>query len=139
MNFSTLTPQARIEMMFELSERKADLDAKLDDVKSRIADLEALIQLDFAKHGYTNVKTARGTIYAATEWWPKQQVAADTLVSVLAAHDDTKHLVKEGVNSQSLRSFLLEGRDENGGEPVIPPHLQGYVTMEPKHRIKIRK
>ena len=134
-------PDELVSYYIGLDAVRAALEAHLDEIKAEVTRLEPRVVDYFAQHGKTK-DTRRGkTLFIRVDQYPRIVGDREKLVEALAGDPSTAHLVKQTVNSQSLRGFLLHDcpTDEETLEKTIPEHLVGKLGVAEKVRAKVAR
>ena len=117
---------------------KRDLEAKLRDIKEQLDQEEQRLTEYFAENGLQNVKTKSGLAYLSRELFAnlvKGEDGSHKKAHTALKRAGLKYLVKDQVNSSSLRAYVRE-LDENG--TAIPKGLIPHINIAEVFRIRVR-
>jgi sigma54-dependent transcription regulator len=116
----------------ELTEQRRKLEAEVKRLATDLAAREEVLLEEFAKAGIQNIKTSAGqTVYLNREIFAK--LVGDHEEALDAFREaGLGDLVKESVNSQTLRAYVRE-MDE-----VLPEGLQPYIDVTEVFRMRMR-
>ena len=128
----------RRNRLAELHIEKKSLDAQTKKVNSEIAVLEPQVADDFAEQGVQNIRTNKGLLYLQKELHPSlvrgEDGSLDEAHQALRDHG-LESLIKEAVNSQTLRAYVNE-RDKT--QEPIPEGLQPYINIHEVYKVRFR-
>ena len=121
-----------------LENERADLEAKLEAVKAKLDVLRPSVLAYFQERGIDRVSAFNRTLYLRREVWcgRAEGVDAETACAALKAAGFDE-FVREGIVTQSLSALLRER--EKGGEPAVPPSLNGVIVANEVFKVGSRK
>ena len=117
---------------------KRNLEAKLREIKEQLDQDEQRLADYFAENGLQNIKTKTGTAYLSRELFAnlvKGEDGSHKKAHTAFKRAGLKHLVKDQINSSSLRAYIRE-LDENGVS--IPKGLIPHINIAEVFRIRVR-
>ena len=131
--------QEQFRQWVDLEERWAVLAQQIEDIKKEHGKLEQQLLEQMAADGVAKLTvTSTGgrdmTVYVQEDRYPK--VADPVALADAMKEMGLGQYVRETVNSQSLRGYLLTEIKEGRG---IPKPLEGIVEMPPRHSLRMRK
>lgn len=127
--------------------KKEAADAALKAAKEELQTANNAMELGFAEQGVSSVKYRGHTVYAYTKLAaslidgdkeafdnPKQPA-----LDALKANADSKHLVKETVNTNSLNAWVNEHPTDDRGFPQLPDDLKRHIKLTMLTRIGVSR
>lgn len=123
-----------VALLIDLTQKKRNLEAELDNIKEEIRAVEQPLVEEFAENGLSSLNVNGYTAYLHNQLWAKVEDGRmeDFTVSELG------ELVKPTVNAQSLSAAIRELPKDNSGMPILPKNLIGVVKVSEIHSIRIR-
>lgn len=127
----------QLKEFVEMAKLKRDLEAELESVMKRMAELEQPLMESFAEQGIQNINIDGETVYLHSQIWAKVADGAtkdDVLVGLKAA--GLGDYVNETYNSNQVSALLREWADQ---QLPIPEPLVGKLEANEKFSLRVRK
>jgi hypothetical protein len=124
-----------IEEFIELSKRKKELTRELEEVKSTLGALDAIILERFTQDGTEKITRNGMTLYVHSQLWAKKKEGISNAQAVRAL-EEAGYEDYTTLNHQSLSALLREW--EKAREP-IPEGLQNFIEGSTAYSIRARK
>lgn len=121
----------------ELTENKKELEGKVKELNKEIERVQEQLVQEMVDHEVQNFTRQGKMFYLQTATYVSGiSGEQENLMQVLKdqGFDD---IVKETVHPQTLKGFVKEQIDEEGGE--LPDWLQGLVNVYEKEQVRMRK
>lgn len=125
-----------LKQYLDLSEQRRELKATLDKVEHAMSELEQPIIDHMAEEGMSKITIDDRTVSIRVERWPKYLpgMGPQERIDALRACG-WDYMVQEAVNTQSLRSRMIEAADADG----IPKELAAVVELSEIPKLSVRK
>ncbi len=132
---ATTTDELLAEFV-QLSNRKREIEAECKTINARLAELQEPLLDWFADRGIQNIRTEKGTVYVAHDFYcnKKGGVPTETVCEALRQIGMT-HLVKPTYSAASLKSYVRELIDSGAD---LPEQLDGLLSHETVPRLKTK-
>jgi hypothetical protein len=119
-----------------LMDRRKELERELENVKEDMTRIEGPIIDQMLENGMQRVTLDGRTLSIRTERWPKFRPGmGQEQLQVALRECGLSYLIKETVNSNSLRSAMIEAQD-NGG---IPEALSAVSELTEQRKLSATK
>lgn len=130
-----------------LRAQKRDLESQLKAVNQEIETLQPLALEEFMENNVTNMKVNGETLFIYRQVWagsvqvegPDGKMHGDkerTTKALIAA--GLGWMVEPSFNAQVLSGWIREQPTDDSGNPILPPELEGNVSISPKAEIRLR-
>ena len=116
----------------ELDKEKSDLEARLDVVKQRKADISISILDSMIDAGIDQIKMHGRTIFIHSQTWAKIESTKEEVINALKEANLSEYVVT-GYNSQSLSAYVRNQIES--GEP-LPEALKGHISADKKTSVR---
>lgn len=131
--------QEQFRQWIDMEEKRRELSVMIEEIEKNMGQMEQQLLEQMAVDGIAKLTvtstTGRDiTVYVQEDRYPK--VADSALLAARMKEIGLSQYVRESVNSQSLRGYLLAEIKEGRG---IPWQLKGLVEMPPRHSLRMRK
>ena len=148
-----MTFQEKLARFSELAREERELEKKLKKVEAEMAALEEPLKDQFSDLGMSNARVGGLTIYLHTQLWAgaakREIVNADGTVSVVGDAETTcealieaglAEFVKPNFNVNTLSAWVRElPEDQATGLPILPPELEGKISITKKYSLRTRQ
>lgn len=124
-----------VEEFIRLSKRKKELTRELEEVKSTLGSLDAVLMEQFTKDGTQAITRNDMTLYVHSQLWAKKKEGISNAQAVKAL-EESGFEDYTTLNHQSLSALLREW--EKAGEP-IPEGLRDFIEGSTAYSIRARK
>jgi len=127
-------------------------EGEVEDLKKQLIPIHDELLKRFQQEGTASLKTATGTtVFIRRELWASGSVEDRSVVcTVLKAHPETKDIVKENYNTQTLSSWVREKIEECFGSEqtkkneaellqALPQSLQAVLKITEKFSLRARR
>jgi len=121
--------------------RKA-MESELEQIKKDRAVVEEALKDKMAEEGLEQLRARNHTIYFHRNIYAKmldESPGRRDLLRKLKAHAETRPLVKESVNSNTLSAWVRELPLDEDNMPIIPRRLNGLLGASDKISLRTRK
>ncbi len=132
----SITNDELLAEFVELSNRKREIEAEGKRINARLAELQEPLLDWFAERGIQNIRTKKGTVYVAHEFFcnKKGGVATQQVCDALE-QIGMGRLVSPAYSAASLKSWVRE-QIESGAD--LPEQLDGLLNHETVPRLKTK-
>lgn len=117
-----------------LDNRKAELEAELEEVKRERGQLQELLIDQMAEQGLQSLKADGRTIYVRREIWASAQD-----IKALEEFPATAGFVKPSVNGNTLSAYVRELPRDEWDTPLVPDQIKDAVRVSIVNKIGSRK
>lgn len=127
-------------------------EGEVDTLKEELAPIHDELLERFQKEGTKSLSTQNGsTVYLNRQLWASSgEGGAEVMAEALKLHEETKELVKEKVNTQTLSSWVREKIEEHFGTEqtkksetelleALPEPLRAVLKITEKFQLKARR
>jgi hypothetical protein len=126
---------AKLAEFVELNRRRRALEAELDEVKGKLADLQSALLDDFGDAGISSVKAQGATVFIKRELWASPADGDYQRASYALINAGLGHFVQPRFNTNTLSAYFREL--EKDGQP-IPEALKETFNLTEKFSLQIR-
>jgi len=121
----------------ELTERKRALESEVKDINKKIETVQELLVQEMVDHEMQNFTRQGKMFYLQTATYVSGISGEQENLMRTLKDQGFDDIVKETVHPQTLKGFVKEQMDEEGGE--LPDWLQGLVNVFKKEQVRMRK
>lgn len=130
----------------DLTRRKRNIEAELREINGELAEVESTLIEQFVQDGLQSVAIkGLGTAYLRSDIWASAPKGEDGHGDYDAACDALERaglaqFVQRRFNAQTVSAYVRNlPRDEATGAPVLPPELDGNLTVSIVPKIGVRE
>lgn len=123
-----------LEEFVVLTTLKRETETKLNTFKDQLAEIEPRLIDALVETGIKQIGKRGMTLSIRRQLW-----ASATDIEACKICEDTKLLVKETINTQTLSSYVRELETDDDNMPILPAILKDAIRVTEKFSIQARK
>ena len=144
--------QERLQAFVSLSNEKRDLEARLKRTVASLDDLESTLLSEMGNLGMSNARMDGLTVYIHRQLWARAAQHEETtpdgnVVLVSDPIETCNALVEAGLgdfvhpafNTNTVSAWVRELPRDLDGQPILPPELQGRITVREDFSLRTRR
>lgn len=143
----------KLALFVELDQRRRELDRNLKETTARLDALEEPLREEMSELGMANTRVNGLTVYIHRQLWASaakrevtlpdgttemvgdNEAACDALIA--AGHAEFVH---PAFNTNTVSAWVRElPEDEETGMPILPPEVQGKLSVTARYSLRTRK